>query len=403
MPAEPNRRASWLVTDEGHRIGSGWISGTIGAVLGLASLATVSCLWLPEHLTMPALRGSYPQPLVRGLLHGGLGLGFALGVVSLNLRRKKTLGLVAVAGTLLAGGLLALAPERAPSTTTVGLGLDVFVLDLLLYTLLFVPLERLWPRHPEQPTFRPEWWTDLAWFFSSALLIQLTTFMVLAPAHSLSFVAASSVQGALRSLPVVLQFVLIVVIADVVQFQVHRACHRVPWLWRFHAIHHSATAMDWLAGSRLHIVDALLTRALIYLPLFLLGFEPAAIAAYLVFVAAQATFVHANVGWRLGWLERWLTTPRFHHWHHADEPADVNFAVHLPVLDRLFGTWHLPPGQWPARYGLAHGVRALGIANTPSLAGAVVNLQMIPFELDAAGNLIDVTATNALALTVGHF
>ena len=167
-----------------------------------------------------------------------------------------------------------------------------------------------------------------------------------------------AVQDFVRSAPVPVQFVAIVVVSDFVQYWVHRACHTVPLLWRFHAIHHSATAMDWLAGSRLHTVDAVLTRALIYLPLFLLGFDAGAIGAYLVFVAAQATFVHANVRWRLSWLEPWLATPRFHHWHHADAPPDVNFAVHLPVFDRLFGTWHLPSGEWPQRYGLAGGAMA---------------------------------------------
>lgn len=354
--AAADRPPHWLVTDEGHRFGSGWLSGTIGAVLGLAALGAAVCLLLPGQLTTPALRAYYPLPLVHAALVAALALGFVFGALSLVLRRKKTLGAVAVLTTLLAAFLLAFVPAgSAESGHTTALGLDVFVLNLLLYSALFVPLERLWPHDAAQPTFRAEWWTDFAWFLSSALLIQLTTFLVLAPAGGLSFAAVPALQHAVRALPLPLQFVACVVVADLVQYWVHRACHRVPLLWRFHRIHHSATAMDWLAGSRLHTVDAVLTRALVYLPLFLLGFDLAAIAAYLVFVAAQATFVHANVGWRLGWLERWLVTPRFHHWHHADAPADRNFAVHLPVLDRLFGTCHLPALAWPARYGLGGG------------------------------------------------
>ena len=46
----------------------------------------------------------------------------------------------------------------------------------------------------------------------------------------------------------------------------------------------------------------------------------------------------------------------FHHWHHARELQDVNFAVHLPWLDRLFGTWSMPSG-WPQGYGLAGGAK----------------------------------------------
>ena len=350
---------NWLVTDEAHRFGSGWISGTIGAVLGLASLGTAACLLLPEHLTTPALRAMYPVPAVRYALYSAMLLAFAFGAVSLILRRKKTLGSVAIGGSLLAAPLVAIGNAAAtagtaPATTT-GLGLDVFVLSLLLYSAVFLPLERLWPRRREQPTFRAEWWTDLAWFFSSALLVQLTTFLVLSPATALGFAVVPAVQETMRALPIVVQFALIVLCADLVQYWIHRACHQVPFLWRFHAIHHSATTMDWLAGSRLHVVDAVLTRALVYVPSFVLGFDQGAIAVYLFFVVVQATLVHANVGWRLAGLERWLVTPRFHHWHHAESPPDVNFAVHLPWLDRLFGTHHLPGDDWPERYGLLGG------------------------------------------------
>jgi lathosterol oxidase len=148
-----------------------------------------------------------------------------------------------------------------------------------------------------------------------------------------------------------------VLAADLAQYWVHRAFHVVPWLWRFHRVHHSTATMDWLAGSRLHFVDVVATRAAVLATLLALGFAPAVLGAYLAFVGAQAVFVHANFGPRAAWLEPWLVTPRFHHWHHAAEAEaiDTNFAVHLPWLDRLFGTHHLPDAAWPPRYGLAEG------------------------------------------------
>lgn len=345
-----------FVTDEPQHFGSGWLSGTIGAVLGIAASGTAVCLALPQHLTLPALRASYPVPFVVSALHAAIPLAFVLGLLSLWLRRKKTLGAIAIGTAALAATVFAVAPPLdAAGTTTVGLGVDVFVLTLVVYAAVFLPLERLWPLRAEQPTFRPEWWTDLAWFASSALLMQATSFVILAPANALATTTPAGLRAAIASLPLVVQFPAIVLVSDLVQYHVHRACHRVPLLWRFHAIHHSATAMDWLAGSRLHVVDAVLTRSLVYLPLAMLGFAPAAIAAYLVFVAAQATFVHTNLRWRLAWLEPWLVVPRFHHWHHADSVRDVNFAVHVPWLDRVFGTFHLPAKDWPDAYGLADG------------------------------------------------
>ena len=115
--------------------------------------------------------------------------------------------------------------------------------------------------------------------------------------------------------------------------------------------------MDWLAGSRLHLVDVAVTRGLTYVPIYLLGFAETPLFAYIAFVSIQATFIHANVRFRFGPLAWIVATPQFHHWHHGAEAeaVDKNFAVHLPVLDWLFGTFHLPKGRWPESYGLAHG------------------------------------------------
>ena len=97
-----------------------------------------------------------------------------------------------------------------------------------------------------------------------------------------------------------------------------------------------------------------MTRGLTYVPIYVLGFDQAALVAYVVFVSVQATFIHANVRFEFGPLAWLVATPRFHHWHHGIEPeaVDKNFAIHLPVLDWLFGTFHLPAGRWPSGYGV---------------------------------------------------
>jgi len=86
-----------------------------------------------------------------------------------------------------------------------------------------------------------------------------------------------------------------------------------------------------------------------------LGFSQSAVHTYIFVVYLYATFVHSNLGARLPLVEKFLVTPRFHHWHHGieKEAIDVNFAVHFPLLDRVFGTHHLPPdGRWPEGYGI---------------------------------------------------
>ena len=220
---------------------------------------------------------------------------------------------------------------------------------------MFVPLERVAPLRPTQLIFRAGWQTDLGYFAVSHLAVQVLALLTLAPAMVVfAWAARPSVQAMVAAQPLVLQFVEIVIVADLAEYAVHRAFHRVPWLWRFHRIHHSAETMDWLAGSRLHLVDIVVTRGLSFVPLYALGFAPPALYAYLVFVSFHAVFIHANVRFRLRALEWLVVTPRFHHWHHAREAAaiDHNFAVHLPVIDRLFGTAYLPAERWPSTYGI---------------------------------------------------
>jgi lathosterol oxidase len=112
--------------------------------------------------------------------------------------------------------------------------------------------------------------------------------------------------------------------------------------------------MDWLASERLHLAEIVIVRAGVLIPLTLLGFAQTAILAYVTFAAFHAVFVHANFGPDLRWLEPFLVTPRLHHLHHASDvdAIDKNFAVHLPVIDRLFGTLFAPRGRWPRRYGV---------------------------------------------------
>ena len=236
------------------------------------------------------------------------------------------------------------------------MGLDWFLLNLFVLALLFVPVERVIPRLPEQPIFRPGWTTDLMHFAMSHLMVQVTVVLTMLPA-ALFFRWATQpwLQDAVAAQPLPLQFAEIVLVADFTQYWVHRAFHRVPWLWRLHAIHHSSQTLDWLAGSRLHLVDIVVTRGLSFVPLYVLGFAAPAIYAYLVFVSFLAVFIHANVRADLRALDWVLVTPRFHHWHHAAqaEAVDKNFAVHLPWIDRLFGTAYLPSGRWPEAYGIA--------------------------------------------------
>ena len=221
----------------------------------------------------------------------------------------------------------------------------------LLFAFALSMLERFFALHPRG--FRRERWkTDVLHLLFNNILISAGLVVALVGLIVAVRPAVSpELQGWVTAQPAWLQFLEAVLIADLAQYWAHRATHQVPFLWRFHKVHHSIEEMDWLAAGRLHPLDSIFTRSVTVLPLYLLGFTKATFGAYLGLTLLQAIFIHANVRFRFGPL-RWITaTPEFHHWHHALAPTTTNFAGNLPLLDVVFGTCHLP-GHMPPAYGM---------------------------------------------------
>lgn len=335
--------------------GTGWWSGVLSAFFGLLAFGAVVCLHFPQVLTSPELRAYYPVQVMRLLIQAVILAAIVLGVVSAVLRKKKILGLTgmsfALAATLLGGASV---PINGALHTGPAIGLDWFLLDMLLMTLIFSPIEVIWPAYRNQSVFRDEWLLDIGYFLSTHLPIQITSFLILLPATALTkYLGIPSLLAATGKLPWLLQFFLAVLVADVCEYAIHRLFHQVPFLWRFHAIHHSSRSLDWIAGSRSHLVDDVIVRAFMLIPMMFV-FSHDIIVAYLFFVAIHATWTHCNFGPTLKWLEPVLVLPRYHHWHHTsqDEAIDKNFAIHFPWIDRIFGTHYLPKSGWPHSYGL---------------------------------------------------
>jgi lathosterol oxidase len=337
-------------------LGEGRISGYLSATLGLCALLGVLCLLFPEYLTTPDLRDKlYTVSFARHLLLAGLVASFALGVLSFVLNRThRRLAATGIASSFLAVLLGGASIEPGDITGRgVALGIDWFVLAFLGSMLIFIPLEKAFAQKP-LAVLRPEWRTDLAYFFVGHLLIQF--YLLFTNTVSVTLFAWAHtdwLQGPVRGLPLWAQFFAAVALADTCQYVVHRAYHRMPWLWRFHAVHHSTPHLDWLAGSRMHVVEVLITRTAVVVPLYLVGFSEPALNGYVLLVGVQAVLAHANLNWPFGPFRYLLVTPQYHHWHHARDPAyaDANYAVHLPVIDMLFGTFRLPGNTWPESYG----------------------------------------------------
>ncbi len=208
-----------LRTIEPRHFGTGWISGVLAAALGFIGLGAVVCFHYPSIFTVPELRTLYPLAYMRALLHLVLVGAFVFGAISVALRQNKALGVSGI-GFALAAALLGGSQVPVDGELTQGpfLGLDWFLLSLMLYSATFVPLERLFALRPEQEVFRPAWRTDLIYFGMSALLLQLTTLLTMGPAMVFfDWAASARVQAWVSSQPGVVQFIEILVLTDVCQ------------------------------------------------------------------------------------------------------------------------------------------------------------------------------------------
>lgn len=331
-------------------------AGVTAGLLGMLCVLAELCFLLPDLLVTKDALPMYQQHigLFRAILQASILVTFALGAAGVMLARPNRHGLAGLALGAIAlfmGGAKAEAID-AGLPRAFSVGLDYFILELLVLGLIFIPLEGIFALRPMR-VFREGWQTDFKHFFVSHAGVQLLSFAAMIPAQALfTWAVKLDFQRRVAAQPLWLQFVEILLAVDLTTYWVHRTFHKVPWLWSFHAIHHSSKHMDWLAGSRMHIVDVLITRAAGFLPVFVLGFAPGALYAYLVFVSFHAVFIHANLRWRWPVLRWVLATPEYHHWHHTsdEEGLDKNFAGFLPMWDVLFGTAH-QPDYWPKDYG----------------------------------------------------
>ncbi len=226
-------------------------------------------------------------------------------------------------------------------------------------TAIFVPLERLFAVQPAK-IIRDGIGADLGYYFLGGLV---TALLLSLPVSGIAWVAKHFVpypiQTAFSGIGFWPRALVAFVVGDIGFYWGHRLLHAVPLLWRFHAVHHSPVHVDFMVNSRLHPIDLVFSRMSGFVPIYVLGLaQPATVEGGLLPALVTITgttwtfFIHANVRWRPGLLEAVISTPRFHHWHHALQPANRNFASMLPVLDRLFGTLHLPKREWPELYGI---------------------------------------------------
>jgi sterol desaturase/sphingolipid hydroxylase (fatty acid hydroxylase superfamily) len=259
--------------------------------------------------------------------------------------------------------VLALQTLRQMHQYLPSLALDVFRLSiwLVLLAVIFIPLERFFSQH-RQLVFRKEFLTDLGYYFLNSLLPKLLLILPMSIiAWGIHHFEPSIFYAWAANLPVRTRLMLAIVVGEFGAYWGHRWSHEIPWLWRFHAVHHSAREMDWLVNTRAHPLDMCFGRFCGLIPLYMLGLaQPTGTTVdmvpvfYTLFGTVWSFVIHANINWRFGFIEKLIATPAFHHWHHTNDGAEYinkNYAAIFPWMDIIFGTLYLPK-RWPKKYGI---------------------------------------------------
>lgn len=161
-------------------------------------------------------------------------------------------------------------------------------------------------------------------------------------------------QGLATGLPLWLAVPIAALLGEFGDYWLHRWKHRGGWLWRVHFVHHRPSTLNVSNNFTTHPLDLLLRKIAHVLPLWLLGFEPMAIALAALFSQTQSFATHANSRGTLGWLNYLIGSAELHRWHHSTNIAEAqNFGTALPLWDQLFGTF-----LWRSGEPVALGVKA---------------------------------------------
>ncbi|MCB0698409.1 MAG: sterol desaturase family protein [Chitinophagales bacterium] len=221
-------------------------------------------------------------------------------------------------------------------------------------SLLVWVLEISFPWRKKQSFIRKDFWLDGFYVFFNFFLFSLIGYNALSNVAVEAFNDFLGLFGITNLVaihvggwPVWAQFLLMFILADFIQWNVHRMLHRVPWMWKFHKLHHSVKEMGFAAHMRFHFMETIFYKTAQYLPLAMIGFGIQQFFIIHMFTVLIGHLNHANVGWGYGPIGYIFNNPKMHIWHHAKhlpkgKRYGVNFGISLSLWDYLFRTAYIP-------------------------------------------------------------
>ncbi len=224
---------------------------------------------------------------------------------------------------------------------------------LLGISMVVWSLELVFPWRKNQAAIREDFWLDGFYMFFNFFLFSLIGYNAVSNVAVEAFNDFLALFGInnlvafqIASWPVWSQFLLLFVVADFIQWNVHRWLHYIPWLWEFHKVHHSVEQMGFAAHLRYHWMETIVYKSVQYIPLSMIGFGLDDFFILHLVTILIGHLNHANVKITYGPLKYVLNNPVMHLWHHAkDVPPGtygVNYGISLSLWDYLFGTAYIP-------------------------------------------------------------
>jgi sterol desaturase/sphingolipid hydroxylase (fatty acid hydroxylase superfamily) len=162
----------------------------------------------------------------------------------------------------------------------------------------------------------------------------------------------------LLSLPPAISIVIAILLFDGWLYLLHRANHKIGFLWRFHRVHHSDPEMDTTTAIRFHAGEVLISSALRLALIPLMGITLWQLLVYESLMAPVILFHHSNVNFPEKvdrWLRAIVVSPAVHRVHHSRVrvETDSNYSIIFSFWDRIGGTFRLRKDGRPVDFGLA--------------------------------------------------